>query len=91
MADNPDFNTLGDFYLDFVTVFLDLGDLAHNPALGNNLITAAQCLDHSFMFFHLLLLGPDHQKIHDSENKNDGKYPADSAAKTAAGRLCICW
>ena len=47
----------GERQFDFdLIVFLDLADLADQPALGDHLIAAPQPVDHGLMLFHLLLL-----------------------------------
>ena len=68
--DHPHFDILGQFDLDLVVV-LDLDNLADQPALGDDLVTAAQGLDHRLMLLHFFLLGSDQQEVHDRKYQEE--------------------
>src|SRR5262249_13901909 len=75
-----------DFHLDLVVVD-DLGDLAHQPAGGNDSIAAAQVLDQLLVLLGPLLLRPQDQEIHDHEDQHERQQLHQHIIATERARL----
>ena len=67
-----DADLVGDFQVDDLVVNLDDG--ADNAAAGDDLITLFQVVQERLMFFGLLLLGPDQEKIKDHDHEDHGDH-----------------
>ena len=66
----PHAHAVGDLDLDLVVVD-HLGDLADQPAGGDDGVAAAHVLDHLLVLLHPLLLRPQDQEIHDDEDQDE--------------------
>jgi hypothetical protein len=60
---------IGDFNFD-VIVIDDFGDLGNQAAIGHDGVASPQGFDHGLMLFHLLLLRPQDQEIHDHDDQD---------------------
>ena len=70
--------------LDFDLVVVDhLGDLADEPAIGDDGVAAPYVLDHFLMRLHALLLRAQDQEIHDHEDQDERQQRHQHAALAA--------
>jgi len=89
-ADELDLDAVSNLDLNFRLILKHLGYLGDKPPGSNDYIATTDSLQHFTMFLGLALLRPDHQEVHDDEDKNKRKELYQGTAGVASGCLCIC-
>src|SRR5690348_15827147 len=62
-------HAIGNFNFDMIVID-DFGDFGDQTAIGHDGVASPQGFDHRLMLFHLLLLGPQDQEIHDDDDQD---------------------